>query len=331
MQSDNHVKFVARVGHSSVSLTPAEMLFALPPRSIAEPTGHPTVLREHFLGANENACGVPGTALPGTTNYFATSDPKNWRTNVPNYASVRFRDIYPGIDAVYYGAEGRLEYDLELAAGRSPKKIRLTVPEGETIRLDGNGDLIISSPAGEIRQHRPVAFQRYHGAARNVAARYRLIGRKTVAFEIGPFDRGRALTIDPMLSYSTFLGNSSWATIRGLVLDSSNNAIVTGSASPGFPTTQGTIQPAGTGIYVAKINATGTQILWATYLGQGGSGNHIALDVAGNIYVTGLAQAGLPTTGSAFQQAPPGSNSAFFTKLGPNGDTLLYSVPILKV
>ncbi|HLE56590.1 MAG TPA: SBBP repeat-containing protein, partial [Rhodothermia bacterium] len=310
-------------------------------------------------------------ALPGKSNYFRGSDPRKWQTNVPNYSRVRYEDLYPGIDLVYYGNEGRLEYDFVVAPGADPHTIRFAVENGNskneirTTKIDANGDLVIATDGGEVRFHKPVVYQEksavgsWQSAGRSsqafvvggssnhksqfthhklVDGRFVLLAQDQVGFEVGDYDRSRALVIDPVLTYSTYLGGANGDIGYGVAVDAGGNAYVTGSTgSTDFPTAT-PLQTATGGdfdIFVAKVNPTGTALVYSTYLGGGGfdRGAAIAVDASGNAYLTGVTTSGnFPTTTGAFQTTFGGGTcgttacpDAFVTKLNPDGSALVYS------
>ena len=147
--------------------------------------------------------GQPEAPLPGKVNYLV-GDASLWRTDIPTYRRVRYAGVYPGIDLVYYGIEGQLEYDFVVSPGADPRKIRIQYDGGGRIRVDARGDLVIESPAGELRQARPTIYQQIGGERHQVAGGYVLHGR-TVRFELGAYDRKLPLVIDPTLTWATYL------------------------------------------------------------------------------------------------------------------------------
>jgi hypothetical protein len=190
-----------------------------------------SVLRVRLVAANARAQATGVDELPGKTNYFIGNDPKKWRTNVPTYAKARYRNVYPGIDLVYYGnAAGQLEYDFVVAPGADPKVIELDVWAGvpargrlqrSLLRLEANGDLAVKTSGGEIRFHRPVVYQeqesrRGTGTAYPSLANRHLLGghyvltaTNQIQFEIGTYDRSKPLVIDPAIAYSTYLDGTA--------------------------------------------------------------------------------------------------------------------------
>jgi len=274
---------------------------------------------------------------PGKANYFIGKDRSKWRTNVPTYAKVRYQNVYPGIDLVYYGNQRQLEYDFVVAPGADPKKIVLGFPGADKLDIDAQGELVLHTAGGDIRQHKPVIYQEIDGVRREIAGRYIRKGANRVGFQLAAYDTTRPLIIDPVvLSYSTFLGGSDFDGAGGIVVDAYGNAYVTGgTASFDFPTTAGAFQSAFPGgfatyVFVTKLNSAGTALVYSTYVGGGNGytvGRGIAVDAAGNAYITGETQSsGFPTTPGAFQPANAGvTGNAFVTKLDPAGSALVYS------
>jgi hypothetical protein len=319
------------------------------------------MLEMKLVGAYAKARVKGEGELPGKSNYFIGNDPKKWRTNIATYAKVRMEDVYPGVDLVYYGNQGRLEYDFVVQPGADPSVIRLALGSrtGERAagserspktNIDGNGDLVAAVDGGEVRFHKPVVYQPSSADAQSVAERIPVSGRFTVnakrevAFVIPEYDRTKPLVIDPVLAYSTYLGGGAFNWGNAIAVDGSGNAYVTGGFNRPldqcnavclpFPTTPGAFETSAKYYqalaFVAKVNAEGTTLLYSTWLGGPGlsEGRGIAVDGSGNAYVTGGAGPGFPTTSNAFQAANPKANNgrnAFVTKLNTDGSALVYS------
>jgi len=292
-----------------------------------------------LTGANPAARVVGLDELPGKSNYFIGNDPKKWRTNVPAYSRVKYQNAYPGVDVLYYGNQQQLEYDFIVAPGASFKTIGLTFEGARQIRLDGSGDLLVETSVGEIRQRKPVIYQRADGIKQLVSGGYVMRGEREVGFEVGDYDPSRAMVIDPVFVYSTSIGGFYNDSANAVAVDAAGNAYITGvTTSLDFPTVNA-FQPSlkiGVAIgipsdaFVAKLNPSGTALLYSTYLGGGSvdAANGIAVDSTGNAYVTGFAASkDFPTTAGAFQTKASSTNGgdAFITKLNPSGNALAYS------
>ena len=241
-QEDKKVKFLSRGSDYGLFFTSTEAVLQL-----TTADGRPTieksqssVLRMKLVGSKSEPHIEGVDQLPSVSNYFTANDPKKWRTDVPNYAKVRYKDIYPGIDLIYYGNQRQLEYDFVVAPGADPRGIALSF-EGTVDgangraapRIDKNGDLLLEPATAGLRQHKPVVYQEVNGIRRTIQGRYVLKGTQ-VGFDLGDYDRSRPLVIDPVLSYSTGgLGGTA------IGVDGSGNAYVTGiifssgSATPG--------------------------------------------------------------------------------------------------
>jgi hypothetical protein len=345
-QTDEQVKFLARGGGNTLFLTPSEAVVVLTKREQPARGGFPgarlrpaqgrsatrTVLRMTFVGANPEPRLMGTEELAGKANYFIGNDPATWRTNVPTYAKVHYQGLYPGIDLIYYGNGHQLEYDFVVGSGADPDRILLDVQGAHKLELDAQGDLVLHTAAGVIRQRKPVIYQEVDGARREVAGGYVLKGAHRVGFHVAAYDTTRPLVIDPVLFYSTYLGGSADDFAVGIAVDVSGNAYVTGATfSTNFPTTPGSFQLAPAGdfdVFVTKLNPTGSALLYSTYLGGNGQdqGNRIAVDVAGNAFVVGFTRStNLPTTVGAFQAATGGGFDTFVSKLNPTGSALIYS------
>jgi len=298
-----------------------------------------TSLRMSLAGANPEAIVAGLDELPGKANYFLGNDQKKWRTNVPTYARVKYENIYSGVDLIYYGNQQDLESDFVVAPGAAPGVIRLKFRGTNRIEINRNGDLVLKIHGGETILHKPVAYQSNgkdvspasDADKHFVAARYVLRGQREVQFGLEDYDRSRTLVIDPVLSYSTFLGGSGIDGGEGIAVDASGNAYVTGfTQSTDFPTVNPFQANSGGGLdaFVTKLDPTGTTLLYSTYLGGSGDdiGLGIAVDGAGSAYITGYTPSSNFPTLNAFQKTCSACIvTAFVTKLDPSGSKLEYS------
>lgn len=297
-------------------------------------------VRVRLSGADPKARITGLDPLPGRSNYFVGNDPTKWRTDVPHYAKVKLESAYPGIDLVFYGNGRQIEYDFVVAPGADPRQIRLAIDGVEKPALKPSGDLGLPLPHGELIFHAPHVYQMVDGIQHGVPARFVVAANGQVGFEVGNYDIARALVIDPVLSYSTYLGgsapyfdNGDWG--NAIAIDAAGNAYVAGyAASTGFPTTAGAFdRSGGYAGFVAKFGPTGA-LIYSTYLGGSAwmtAAWGIAVDAAGNAYVVGeTTNTDFPTTAGALQSAcavgaAGGCSDAFVVKLNPTGSALLYS------
>jgi Bacterial Ig-like domain (group 3)/Beta-propeller repeat len=306
-------------------------------RTAVSSTG--VALSLNLVGANPNASVVGLDKLPGISNYFIGNDPSRWHTNIPNYSKVEYQNVYPGINLVYYGNQQQLEYDYQLAPGADPSSIRFAVQGADSLSIDAKDNLILHTAIGDVLEHAPVIYQQVAGKQQPVTGQFVLLGNNEVGFQVRPYDANLPLTIDPVLSYSTYLGGHSYDYGYGVAVDGSGNAYVAGwTESTNFPTTSGAFQTSNASAYgysngfVTKLNASGTGVVYSTYLGGSYSGGcfAIAVDNSGNAYVTGATAYNFPTTSGAFQTGFGGGGSApdtdaFVTKLNASGTALVYS------
>jgi hypothetical protein len=341
-QTDPQVQYLARGQGYALFLTETEAVLTLQkPAATSASSAAGAVLRLQLIGANA-APPVQGLdPLAGTDNYFVGNDPAQWHTAIPTYGRVAYAGVYPGIDLVYYGNQQQLEYDFTIAPGADPGLIRLHVDGAQNLALDSQGDLVLHTAGGDVVEHAPVLYQQGAGGRQPIAGWFVPEGGDQVGFAVGAYDRSRPLIIDPTLSYSTYLGGSGHTVGTAIAVDAAGNAYVTGdTSSTNFPTTPGAFQTTlggggfTTNAFVTKLNATGTALVYSTYLGGSGlsefgdRGTGIAVDAAGNAYVTGLTESSsFPTTPGAFQThlGGSGAENAFVTKLNTSGTALVYS------
>ncbi|MGA9769668.1 MAG: SBBP repeat-containing protein [Blastocatellia bacterium] len=345
-QFDSRVKFVSRGNGCTMFLTANEAVFQLQVKAPADkPVSHVigtenpkpatvdsqlATLKMKFVGASNAPVAQGVNELPGRVNYFVGNDSEKWRTGIATYEKALFKHVYPGVDLVYYGNQRELEYDLKVAPGANPRAVRLAFEGARAIHIDKQGDLVLSTAAGEIRQRKPVAYQETNGARKEVSARFVMKGARQVGFEIAPYNTSKPLVIDPSLSYSTFLGGSEQDDGHGIAVDASGNAYITGfTASFNFPITA-SLQPVpgdSFNAFVTKLNATGTALVYSTYLGGNDAefGFDIAVDAMGNAYVTGDTFSDDFPTVNPIQSTNAGADDAFITKLNSTGSAIIYS------
>ena len=294
--------FVSRSERYAVLLSPAHVEWASGKSRVSA-----------FLeGARTTAAGEAESPLPGVVNYVRGRNAADWLLDIPTYSRARFHEVYPGVDIVYYGSEGRLEYDFLVAAGADPARIRMRYEGARRIRLNRGGDLLLETGSGTIQQQKPVAYQERAGHRRPVAAHYVLEGN-TVRLALARYDHSQPLVIDPPLTWATYSSfHSTTSDVSGVATDSAGNVYVTGYA----------ISPLGDAdCVIAELNASGTSVLYRTVLAGSGddAGYAIAVDASGNVYVTGQTNSpDFPVTNPAQNLAGLGID-AFAAKLGPTG------------
>jgi uncharacterized protein (TIGR03437 family) len=350
-QADGRVKFLSRGPGHLLSLTATEAVLRVWPeesklRDHQCRSGDPAILRMKLAGANP-ALRIEGLELlAGKSNYFIGNDPSKWRTNVPNYAKVRYAEVYPGVDLVYHGDQRRLEYDFIVSPGADPTIVAMTFGGAEKLEVDGHGGLVVQTAGQQVVLHKPDMYQELDGVRQQISGGYLVADNRQVGFSVGAYDKDKALVIDPMIVSLGSLGGTS------IALDSSGNIYLTGTAASSMSPTPGAFQTGAGGgscftgtrnspcgdAFVAKLTPAGT-LIYATYLGGGSDdvGNGIAVDWAGNAYVVGnTASANFPAA-SPIQPASFGGCSAsradqpryctdaFVAKLSKGGNALLYS------
>jgi hypothetical protein len=342
--SNDRVKFLARGGGYALFLTNDEAVLELRGHSKTR-----SVLRMELAGANASAQFTATEELPGKSNYFIGNNPRNWRTNVPQYRRVSEGNVYPGVNLVYYGTQGRLEYDFDVAPGIDPSVIRLGFKGADRMRLDAQGELILDTASGEVRLRKPVAYQEIAGSRQPVAVGYALTDKSSASFQVAKYDSRLPLVIDPILAYSTYLGGSNIDSGNAIAVAPDNTAFIAGGTfSSDFPTVHALQPNEGGGpdfsqdAFVAKISSDGSTLLYSTYLGGENQdvANGIAVDAYGDAYVTGTTLSPhFPVTPGSFNTECGGDgrcgasfnnnglivSNAFVTELNAAGSGIIYS------
>jgi hypothetical protein len=356
-QTDPQVKYMAHANGYTLFLTNHDAVFAFHAKSPTSqrPTGHgplalqaksesqaqpnsEAAVRMQLVGGNSNALLTASDQLPGKSNYIRGKDPRNWHTDVSHYARVSYTNIYPGINLAYHGEQSRLEFDFIVAPRSTPAPIDLAFNGAQHLATDASGNLIVSSGAGDVVLHKPVAYQRQDGTRQPVDARFVLKAANQVRFELGSYDRSRELVIDPTVTYATYLGGSTEDDGYAIAFDSTGAAYVTGQTnSSTFPKVGG-LTPNVPGddfdAFVTKFLPNGSNLVYSTYVDGGSSdtgnssGNAIAVDPSCSappcsVFVAGgTTSTTLPATAGAFHNSNAGGLDAFVFELNPAGSAL---------
>jgi hypothetical protein len=323
-QFDERVEFVARAGGYTLSLTPGEAVLSLgasapdfSQRREGAKAQRPAVVRTRLVGASVRSEGEGVGELAGVTNYFRGDDPSRWRTGVVSYGAVRYGEIYPGVDVVYYGNGGDLEYDFVVAPGADPSAIRMQIEGAERMWVDASGDLVLSVAGGELQQRAPAIYQEGPDGRERVSGGYVVRG-DVVSFDVGAYDPSRALVVDPVIAYSNVLALGNGGDAFAIAVGADGSAYVVGSG--------GNIG-VDSDAYVAKLAPSGGALVYVTYIGGSGLefGNGIAVDANGSAYITGWTDSTNFPRVSAFQSNNGGFADAFVTRLSPSGASLVFS------
>jgi Beta-propeller repeat/Abnormal spindle-like microcephaly-assoc'd, ASPM-SPD-2-Hydin len=338
-QTNPQVKFISHGRGYKAFLTAGAIVLSLRPSQVAKVLPKPvisdlrapasTTLQFRLVGAAQNPAIGGEDPLPGKVNYFIGRDPAKWHTNVPVYSKVRYKNIYPDIDLVYYGSHQELEYDFVISRGGDPGKIQFEIVGASQTGLDVEGNLLIQTAGGELHFQSPVVYQESNGNHVPVPGAYVMNDSTHVAFRVAKYDPSKPLIIDPVLVYSSYLGGSGDDEPSGIAVDSSGSVYVAGyTDSTDFPSaTFGTPSAGNTHVFVAKLDPAGSNLVYADYIGGNSDdyGYAVVLDENNNVYVTGsTASSDFPVV-NPYQAIYPGSFNGFLSKISADGSSLLYS------
>ena len=356
-QTSREVRYVAHGGKYELFLTAQEAVMALRPsghldfsprhrfatlrnlresRQNARQAKQMTALGLKLEGSNPQPKITGVDQLPGKVNYFIGNDPTQWHTDVQTFAKVKYAEVYPGIDLIFYGKENHLEYDFIVAQGANPAAIALKVNGARKMRIDSRGDVVVNVPGGEVRLQKPLIYQQVHGKRREVSGSYTIAADHRVRFSVANYDRSEPLVVDPVLDYSTYVGGTADDNASGIAVDSNGNAFIAGnSSSTDFPTTSnGLITANSSGAvaaFVAELNPAGDTLLYSSYIAgsiPGETAYGVAVDPTGKaVYVTGQTLSPDFPTNSTITGFKTGNNpgatagTSFLVKFDPTQTT----------
>jgi hypothetical protein len=333
-QFNPQARFISRGQGYTLFLTNIESIVTLNGRRVKAgglPKQEVPVVRMSWKGADPKARLAGLEEMEGKTNYLIGNDPSVWRTDVPSYAKVRCENVYPGVDLVFYGNQQQLEYDFVVAPGADPNVIRLAFAGQERLSIDRLGNLVIHAGTEKMLQKAPVIYQEINGTRLLIAGSYIRKGKREVGFKLASYDTGKTLFIDPVLSFSSFLGgNGMDEAAAGIAADGSGNTYVTGyTKSTNFPGTSGR-SGSDFDAFVTKVNSAGS-IVYSTFIGGTADDRAygIVVDGSGTVFITGET-----SSGNAFPNVGGLTNGdsgpdAFLCRLNAAGSTLLYSTKLV--
>jgi len=312
----------------------------------------PAIIKLKPIGANKDPEIIAENKQEGKVNYFIGNDPNKWKTNIPTYQAVVYKEIYKGVDMKFYGNNQQMEYDIIVKPGADPKMVKFSYEGVEGLKVTQEGDLEItlhsSSPlvgegngeGAKLIQKKPYIYQEIDGKRVEVDGEFKILNLTpdprslnpifSYGFQVASYNKSYPLVMDPVLAYSTYLGGRYGDNGYGIAVDTSGNAYITGwTSSADFPTSS-PIQGSKAGnedAFVAKINSSGTALIYSTYLGGSGGdwGNDIAVDTSGNAYITGLTYSTNFPTSLPIEGSNAGDADAFVAKINSSGTALIYS------
>ena len=334
-QAGTEAAFLYRDRYFALHLSPDRAVMSVQQPSQSAQGAKTTTIAMRLAGANPQALAEGRDKLITQSNYLLGNDPAQWRTHIPNYRQVRFAAVYPGIDLVYYGRDGKLEYDFNISPGADPAVIALQFEKASGTKMADSGNLVVQLGSHSITMQAPVAYQERDGERTPVAARFVARGNDTFGFSVGDYDPRLPLVIDPVLVYSTFLGGSYGDESEDIAIDENGYIYIAGNTA-NFPVTANAVQKnkkqSNSWVYhdafVAKLSPDGSALIYATYIGGDSTETifGITADTAGNAYVTGSTVSDNFPTHNALQEIFGGGMAdGFITKLSPDGSAFVYS------
>lgn len=339
-QAAPQVKFLARGSGYTLSLDSTSATLGMQTR-VGDSQTSQRFVRMKLVGANAAATMTGTGLLPGKSNYFIGNDRSKWHSAIPQFSRVQYKSVYPGINLVFYGKQGQLEYDFQVAPGADPSQAELQFDGATHLQLQ-DGDLILTrAEEGGLRLQAPQIYQRDGDRRQPVAGHFVLRGRDRVGFEISSYDRNRELVIDPILEFASYFGGTGSQTSPSVAVNGNGNIYLVGSTttSAGFPV-PGTLLTGSAlpNIFVAEITPSSpATVTYLTFLGGSGSDTSVglAVDGGGDAFIVGnTSSTNFPTSVAAYQPTSkaktqctlsPTCTSVFVSELNPQGTALVYS------
>jgi len=322
-QADPEAQFISRGRGYALFLTKSEAVLSLRDQGARSRT-----IRLRLVDATPNAIVEGIDPLSGTVNYFVGNEPGQWRSGVPTFEKVKYSQVYSGVDLLYYGNQQRLEYDFIVHPGADPRTIGLAFEGSDGVEVDASGDLCVRMGDKEVRWLKPVAYQEVSGIRKEVPCAYAVTGQQ-VKFTVSDYNRNLPLVIDPILSYSTFLGGADLDAANSVAVDRNGNLYVAGETlSLNFPVFRPIrTNSAGNGdVFVTKLSPT-AGLVYSTYLGGGGydAVRSIAVDRNGSAYIAGDTDSANFPTRNPYQAGLSGDADAFVARISVAGTNLVYA------
>lgn len=347
-QTNENIDFISHNNNYTLFLSPTKATFSFKKEKNINNFVHKLKINEQnsnvtptntltmqLVKGNVNADIVEVKKLETVSNYFLSNDKKQWQANVENFAKIKYQNVYPGIDVVYYGTQRQLEYDFIVAPYADPKLINLAFVEAENLTINNDGNLVIIANNQELYKKKPYIYQEVNGIKKQIVSSYIIKENKEVSFQLGDYDTSKPLIIDPMIGYSTYLGGTGSDFSNAIAVDNTGNAYIVGyTESANFPTNnpQQRTLSGKNDLFISKLNASGSSLTFSTYIGGNDEdfGNAIAIDSKGNVYVAGYTFSSNFPTVSAFQSKNGNTiansgGDAFIVKLNAQGNALMYS------
>ena len=345
-QTDKSVDFIARGRRYAATLHAGSYSMALrtggggklprwalsPLERFARPSATPWVISMYLIGANFEAAAAGLKPLAARSHYLRGNDPSKWKTDVPHYGRVRYKDVYPGIDIEYYGKSGSMEFDFLVRPGADPRLIRMDFEGAVSVEIDDDGDLVLRKEEHELRQRKPLVYQTVSGQRAEVEGSYNLEDDETVTFRLASYDTSRPLVIDPLIEWQVTIGGSGDELFNAVAIGPDGTIHVAGTTeSTDIPTQNGwngESQGGPSDAYIVTLRPDGT-IINATILGGRGrdAASDIVVDPNGVMAVIGTTNSpNFPTVDGAIQPTfGGGPGDAFVTMFSPDGSELVGS------
>ncbi len=288
-------------------------------------------VRLSFVGADKNAEITSSAELTGRVNYFRGNDKTKWQSNIPTYGEVTYNNVYKNIDVKFYGTNSNIEHDIIVHPGGDYREVKFAYDGAQELKLNKRGDLEVSLSSGKITEKRPIVYQVVNGKKLFIDGSYMILSNNSYSYKVASFDGTRDLVIDPVIVYSTYLGGNKDDSGGDITVDATGNIYIVGNTSsidfPKKTPIQGTIRSSTSDVFITKLNASGTALVYSTYLGGtlGDYGNAIAVDASENVYITGETSSSNFPLVSPIQPTKGIGADVFIAKINAAGSAIVYS------
>ncbi len=335
--TNKDIKYSAKLPNASVFFGKNDLVYSVSSRTKGSKEHKKKLVRAEFVGGSKSVEIIPGVLEKAKFNFLFGKNKKNFKTDVPSFNSIIYKSLYKNIDLSFRSENSSLKSEYRVDPGGQWEEIIIRVTGAEKLEIDKTGGIVIKTSFGDIKEGTPFVFQSKNGSKQEIASSFKILSNDTYGFNIGKYDKGLPLFIDPVITYSSYLGGASDDLVNSVATDSLGNMYLAGMTySDPFSALLGSYDATYNGdgdVFVSKISPSGegnSDLLFYSYVGgmNYDEANGLVIDSQNRLYVVGNTLSfDFPTTGNAYDETPDlgGDYDGFALRLSATGDSLEYS------